>query len=187
MKLCPICSKWLQRTLLESNLPAMRCPICQGKWISADEYLSWLTPQLARGLSEIDLAKEFEASCPTANNDLVLICPDCSRLLRRFKIFPNHDFHLDHCQNCKGIWFDKNEWQTLQSHNFHLKLNHFFTEIWQEKLDSQDMQLRFDSMYHEVFGTVDYEKIKEIRAWIANHPRGERLMAYLTDRDPYTG
>lgn len=187
MKMCPICSTKLSRTLLESNLPALQCPNCHGMWISSNEYLTWVTTQSPPTFGGMDASQNFETPYPTSDNNKALLCPDCGRILRRFKIWPNHDFHLDRCQSCNGIWFDENEWQTLQSQNFHLQLNDFFTHAWQEKLRGQEMHLRFDKMYRDVFGSDDYDKVKEMRNWLIAHPNGNRLLAYLTDRDPYSG
>jgi hypothetical protein len=42
-------------------------------------------------------------------------------------------------------------------------------------------------MYLDRFGTADYQRIRDIRAWLQGHPNGGSLLAYLTDRDPYKG
>ena len=187
MNLCPVCSIQLNRTLLDSNLPAFYCSQCECIWVSANEYLSWLTPNSSIPIENIDLTRNFDTPFPISDNNKALICPDCGRIMRRFKIWPNHDFYLDRCSNCNGIWFDKNEWQTLQTQNFHNQLNIFFTHAWQENLRSKEMHQRFDSMYLDVFGAEDYQKIKDIRLWLADNPNGNRLLAYLSDKEPYKG
>jgi hypothetical protein len=35
------------------------------------------------------------------------------------------------------------------------------------------------------FGDEDYARIKEIRAWLEQHPQRGALIAYLSDKDPY--
>ena len=42
-------------------------------------------------------------------------------------------------------------------------------------------------MYLDRFGPEDYRKVREIRTWLHSHPRGNSLLAYLSDRDPYQG
>ena len=185
MKSCPICSIQLNRTLLDSNLPAYSCSNCHGIWISANEYFSWLAPEMSVQNNEIDFARDFDTPYPVSDNNQAITCPDCGRFLRRFQIWPNNKFHLDRCSSCNGIWFDRNEWQTLQAQNLHKQLNIFFTEAWQEKLRSEEMKKRFEKMYLDLFGSEDYEKIKAIRGWLSDHPNGNRLIAYLTDREPY--
>jgi hypothetical protein len=63
----------------------------------------------------------------------------------------------------------------------------FFTDPWQQKLREEEMRRRFDKMYLDKFGAENYARIKDIRAWLAEHPQGSSLLAYLTDKDPYRG
>lgn len=187
MKKCPICHVDLNRTLLEENLPAYSCPECQGIWVSANEYLSWLPPQTAVSVEEIDIDRDFDFPHPIVTDRKAIFCPDCGRYLRRFRIWPNIRFHLDRCSHCNGIWFDDQEWQTLRTHNLHKQVNLFFTQAWREKLRGEEMRRRFDNMYRDKFGPADYNKIQEVRAWLQAHPQGTSLLAFLTDRDPYHG
>jgi Zn-finger nucleic acid-binding protein len=183
MKKCPVCQAKLNRILLEQNLPAFSCTSCEGIWISSNEYLSWLAPQ--GPTTEINDISE-DNPLPVVDNRQALLCPDCGRFLRRFKIWPDIEFQLDRCGGCNGIWFDRNEWQTLKIKNMHHNISLFFTDEWQEKLRNEEMKRRFVKMYQEKFGP-DYQKIKEIRAWLSEHPQGGQLLAYLTDKDPYRG
>ena len=187
MKNCPLCQVLLRRTYVASNLPAHACPHCHGIWISSNEYLAWLAPNHILSIEEIDIEAEFATPYPIADNRQAMCCPDCGRFLRRYKIWPNLAFHLDRCSHCHGIWFDCNEWQTLQAQNLHNKVNIFFTETWQQKLHSEEMKSRFAKMYLDRFGPADYRRIQDIRVWLQNHPKGGHLLAYLTDRDPYKG
>ncbi|KAA3661307.1 MAG: hypothetical protein DWQ04_16860 [Chloroflexi bacterium] len=187
MKSCPICSVQLNRTLLDTNLPAYNCSNCHGIWISANEYLSWAAPKFVLSISEINIERDFDVPYPLSDNNQALLCPDCGRILRRFQVWPNIEFHLDRCSTCNGIWFDRYEWQTLQTQDLHRKINVFFTETWQEKLRSEEMRERFEKMYLEIFGQENYQKIKEVRTWLTDNQSGNRLLAYLTDKDPYKG
>ena len=114
MKTCPICTLDLNRVLLETNLPAYKCANCNGLWISANEYLSWLLPENVLSIEEIDIEQEFDVPYPISESDKAILCPDCGRFLRRFKVWPNVKFHLDRCHSCNGIWFDKNEWDAFR-------------------------------------------------------------------------
>jgi len=185
MKKCPVCAVKLNRILLEQNLPAYSCTSCDGIWISSNEYLSWLTPQRGMAIEGIDL--DGDIPLPVVDHRKALLCPDCGHILRRFKIWPAIEFHLDRCGGCNGIWFDRNEWQVLKAKDLHHNVPVFFTDVWQEKLRNEEMKRRFEKMYREKFGAEDYQRIKEIRAWLAAHPQGGRLLAYLTDKDPYRG
>lgn len=187
MNSCSICTVELEPTTLDEHLPAFTCPICNGIWISAVDYQNWLTIDRMYPLAEIDIEREFDIPYPITEHDRAITCPDCGRILRRYQIWPNLDFNLDRCSHCYGIWFDNNEWQTLQTQALHKQVFVFFTEAWQEKLRGKEMKARFEAMYLSLFGTEDYEKIKAIRQWISDNPNGNRLVAYLIDRDPYKG
>jgi Zn-finger nucleic acid-binding protein len=163
MRPCPVCTVELESTLLDDNLPAFSCPVCHGIWISAVEYQDWLTIDRMYPLAEIDIERQFDTPFPISENHKALICPDCGRILRRYQVWPNLDFNLDRCSHCYGIWFDNNEWQTLQAQDLHKQLFVFFTQAWQEKLRGKEMEARFEAIYESVFKKADYEKIKNLR------------------------
>lgn len=185
MKKCPVCKENLQSGLLETGLPAHECGNCGGIWISANEYLTWAKSEQGISVEEIEI--DGEIPFPIVDNRKAILCPDCGRFLRRFKIWPDIEFHLDRCGGCNGVWFDKNEWQALKSQHLHHKVNMFFTDVWQQKLHNEEMRRRFEKMYTDKFGAEDYQKIKSIRNWLDEHPHGGGLLAYLTDKDPYHG
>lgn len=188
MTVCPVCKVEQKHILLEQNLPAFSCSTCEGIWICSTEYFSWLTLQEKDiSVQQVSIEQGEIAPLPVIDTKKALLCPDCRHILRRFKIWPDFDFHLDRCGACNGIWFDRNEWQVLKLNNLHHVVHIFFTDAWQEKLRDEEMRRRFDKMYQETFGLEDYEKIQEIRAWLAEHPHSRQLLAYLTDTDPYQG
>ena len=184
MRLCPVCQKVeLKEVMLDQDLPAHTCIGCGGIWVSANEYLSW--GQTHRPALAPDL--ELDVPEPVFDTNKAILCPDCGRILRRFKIWPHIKFHLDRCKNCNGVWFDKNEWHILKEHNLHQQVNVFFTEPWQKKLRQEEARRRFEKMYLDKFGQADYAEIKRIKQWLTEHPRGVGLLAYLMDDNPYKG
>lgn len=187
MQYCPKCEIQFKDIRLENELPAHVCSGCEGVWIAANEYALWAVPIGSMTVDQVDFDQPFDTPYPINDSSKALICPDCSRILRRFQVWPNSDFHLDRCGKCHGIWFDQHEWETLSEMNLHTLLNLFFTESWQEKLRSEEMHRRFNKMYLELFGEEDYAEIQSVRSWLSDHPNGARLLAYLTDRDPYVG
>lgn len=185
MKKCPTCKISLNQVLLETNLPGYRCPDCTGIWISSNEFLAWLPPQEPSSITEITI--DGDLPLPVVDNREALLCPDCDRFLRRFKIWPDLQFHLDRCSHCQGIWFDRNEWETLKLKNLHRQVHLFFTDVWQQKLRNEVMRRRLAKMYSDKWGAETYQIIKDMRAWLNQHPQRDSLLAYLTDKDPYRG
>ncbi len=184
MKYCPVCNDIeLRRILIEDDLPVHECRRCGGIWLSAYDYHIWLAEQDELPSQEADASDPL----PVIDTDKLIVCPDCKRFLRRFKIWTDIDFHLDRCKHCNGVWFDKNEWQNLKRRNLHKQIHHFFTEPWQNKLRREETKKRFEKLYLDRFGAEDYAEIKRIKTWLAKHPQGPHLLAYLTDPNPYKG
>lgn len=178
---CPVCkTPSLQPDQLLEGLPAQRCTTCAGQFISSTAYWAWLKSQTLEPGIPLD---DTDASRVEAGQ--ARICPDCGHLLMRTRVWPNVNFQLDSCGHCNGIWLDRDEWHTLQAHHLHNRINLFITRPWQEKLRQIEAGKRFDAMYLERFGAEDYARIKEIRAWLNDHPRRQALLAFLADPDPY--
>ncbi len=180
---CPVCrSHSLERHTLATGLPAYRCQTCQGIWISSSEYWTWLKARPE------DISSSFEIPdvvMPIEDVAQVKQCPECGHILRRYKVWPNIKFYLDRCGTCGSVWFDNGEWDYLKAQEKHDQVHIFFTEVWQDKIRAEEMRQRMDAMYLEKFGAEDYERIKEIRAWLWQHPKQAMLMAFLEDRNPY--
>jgi Zn-finger nucleic acid-binding protein len=177
---CPICKKpRLKPHELEAGLPASTCRKCGGVWISAAQYWEWLK---ARGDTPPE-SPAVETPLPVDVKQAKL-CPDCGHILTRYKVWPNVDFFVDHCGHCKGVWFDRNEWDVVRSRNLHDDVHMFFTRQWQERLRAEETKKQFERIYQERFGE-DYAELKRVRAWIVQHPKRAELLAYLSDRDPY--
>ena len=180
---CPVCKKeTLAKHQLEADLPAYQCTDCGGIWISALQYWEWIK---GREEGPPDLTADVERPIPIEEAAQAKLCPESGHILRRYKVWPDVKFYLDRCGSCSGLWFDRDEWDYLRSHEQHDDVHIFFTDMWQEKLTAEEARRRFERMYLDRFGAEDYRRIQEIRAWLHQHPLGSALLAYLTDKDPY--
>lgn len=179
---CPLCKQAdLMWQMMDVGLASFRCEQCGGVWISALEYQKWM-----RGREQAPV-KEPSQEEPLAVSDTATpkFCPDCKHMLVRYRFSPDIKFYLDRCGGCHGVWFDRNEWETLVAHNLHDKVPLFFTEPWQSQMRAEETRRQFERIYLTRFGEADYARLQEIRAWIYGHPQQQLLLAYLTDRDPY--
>ena len=179
---CPICKKAMDyHTLLDAQLPAYRCPSCEGMWISSNEYLRWLRAQEAalpdRPVEEVEL--------PIWEVSQLKLCPGCGHFLWRHKVFPNAAFYLDRCGHCNGVWFDKDEWAALVKLNMHDDINQFFTRPWQDRLREEEARSMLDQLYLERFGSEDYAWVKETWRWLHDHPQRSMMLAFLQAEEPY--
>ena len=93
---------------------------------------------------------------------------------------------MDRCNNCNGVWLDKNEWESLKAADLHDEINKVFTKPWQQHIDDETSASKLDSMYLKKFGESDYQKIKEIRKWLQDNPNRNVLIAFLLDKDPFS-
>jgi len=64
-------------------------------------------------------------------NDIIQakICPDCGRILIKYRVDNSLDFYVEHCGNCNGIWFDKNEWDNIKLNNLHDRYTTFLQNL----------------------------------------------------------
>ena len=180
---CPVCKRDnLTKCQLEADLPAYQCNKCGGIWISAAQYWKWLKRR------DDDLAEppiSIDAPLLVEEVGQAKLCPDCGHILRRYQVWPNVKFYLDHCEHCSSVWFDRDEWDVLKSRGLHAQVHIFFSDLWQEKIRAEESKRQLEKIYLDRFGAEDYGRLKEIKEWVDGHPQRGALLAYLSDRDPY--
>jgi Zn-finger nucleic acid-binding protein len=179
---CPVCKTKRCRPIeLEDNLKAASCESCGGHWISSQNYSTWLEhhgdtiPEKPFSEVAVDVSDVHDAK----------LCPDCSRILLKYKVGHGLDFFVEHCPGCGGIWLDTNEWNALQDKNLHDEIHKMFSTSWQSRIRGDQMANTLDQVYANRLGAESYEKAKEIRQWIQDNPQKQAILAFLSDKDPY--
>lgn len=165
---------------LEEGLNVKECNHCEGQWSSSRDYWFWLEhhEQLETDSSYSDIDFELEDSKKAK------ICPDCGRILIKFRVGHGINFRLDHCNSCNGVWFDKNEWKVLKSRNLHEEIHSIFTTEWQNQIQKEERAKHFEESYIQKLGQ-DYPKIKEFKEWLDDHRRRSSILAFLSDANPF--
>ena len=177
---CPVCKRATLFTQTVSEPLTMACcTVCEGKWLSSTAYWSWL--DTLEG--ELPEKRYSDFSCEVEDTPQAKICPDCGRILLKFKVGHGLDFRLDHCNSCNGVWFDKNEWEMLESRNLHDEIHKIFTTAWQNDVRAEERNQYFEKMYQEKFGD-DYAKIIEFKNWLDDHDLKNTILAFLSDPKP---
>ncbi|WP_428036621.1 zf-TFIIB domain-containing protein [Amphritea sp.] len=177
---CPICKKGnLVPSFLEGLFRAHTCDDCGGNWLLIEDYVAWKERHPEHAFVQEDA---FEAD----DSKQALICPMTGTLMHKYKISNSSDHRLDYSPSVGGVLLDKGEWQYLKEQKLAGSLNKIFTAEWQRSLREQNAEMTFADIYRERFGDESYEKIKEIRAWLNDHPRRADLRAYLLAEDPYS-
>lgn len=179
---CPVCKEnQLGPIVLLEGLSASQCLNCNGLFIASDAYMAWWR-SLGKVLPEKEGTIEIDPSWDVKE---LKFCPNCRHIMASYKIFPDTSYYLDRCRNCNGIWLEFKEWEVLVDRHLHDNLNEFFTRPWQDNLRAAETRNHMESIYLEKLGPSDYEKVKEIREWLRNHPRYGMLLAFLQADDPY--
>jgi Zn-finger nucleic acid-binding protein len=180
---CPVCKTTeLESTELDERLSSFHCPNCGGNFIRGAEYWKWLeerdTP-LAERLYETEGLSLAEPGLP-------IDCPECRIRMVKYLVGRNLSFTLDHCEGCRGTWLDRNEWEALKKRNLHDDLDTIFTSFWQTEAQRNARKKRMEEIYIGRFGEDDYSEIKRIRFWLDTKMNREELLAFLTDREPFS-
>ena len=179
---CPVCKTTeLVSAQLDENLAALNCRACGGNWIRGTAYLTWLEDH---GSNLAERVHDTE-NLALAEPGLPLDCPECRFRMVKYLVGRGLSFALDHCEGCKGIWFDRNEWEALKKRNLHDDITLMFTAFWQKEAQRGLRKRRMEEIYINRFGADDYTEIKRIRWWLDTKTNREELLAFLTDRDPF--
>jgi Zn-finger nucleic acid-binding protein len=179
---CPVCkTSQLFSAELDLNLTSLKCPDCGGDWIHGAEYWKWLEKH---GPSPPERTVQDEV-LSLIEPDKYLDCPECRFRMHKYVVGHGLSFTLDHCDGCKGIWLDRNEWEALKKRNLHDDINSMLTSFWQTQAQKEPRKKHLEQVYIRRFGADNYEEIKRIRAWLETCQNKQGLLAYLTDNDPY--
>jgi len=177
---CPSCKKEsLVPSFIEASFRGHTCAVCGGNWILIQDFISWSEIN-QDGFGEAkDVEYELEESQGT------LICPIAKTIMHKYRINSSTDHKLDFSPRVGGVWLDSGEWQYLREHGLARTINSIFTDQWQKQIRKNDKQTLFSELYERKFGTEDYQKIKELRAWLEASESKFELRSYLLAENPY--
>lgn len=185
---CPVCKNALIEThQLLQELNVSLCSQCQGFWLRYDDYWNWYTGTKSdAGSDDIpDLKVQSSDYLPVLDSKQAKLCPDCGRILIKYRVDARLDFYVDHCGACNGVWLDKNEWEQLGIYNLHNHIHEFFTSPWQKNIHEEIVREHLDKRYLSKFGSADYEKLKKVKLWIDTNTNKNEIMAFLLDKNPF--
>lgn len=177
---CPSCKHDAFQTRdLDQGLSCNHCSNCQGNWISGQQYWDWLR---AKG----ENLAEREPGAPTpqvADSPSAKTCPSCGRWLIKYKVGHGLAFQVEHCGGCDGVWLDQNEWDALKARNLHDDLQYICDSLWQRGVHREETDALANARFAKSLGG-DFQRAREVREWITNHPNRAVLLAYLVDHLP---
>jgi Zn-finger nucleic acid-binding protein len=174
---CPVCATTSLESLDPNALPQrLVCGRCGGQWIKAFQYWKWLK---AHGENLPEKPPQEGKSLPVSDSTAAKLCPECGHFLRRSKVGHGIDFHVDRCTACGGIWFDKNEWEILESRNLHDDVHFIFSSAWQHGVVKEEQRQDYEKRVEAILGKEAFARVKEFKAWVESHPRHHTIKAFL--------
>lgn len=178
MSRCPSCAdRALEPIRLgESDLPALGCSACGGALLSLVGYRDWRD---RTGADAVEAgAAPSEDAGEVSDTQSALRCPKCSAFMTKYRFSAEARNQIDLCNHCDEVWLDHGEWELLGRFALSKQLATVFTRPWQHRLRSEEARQRAETRWRETLGS-DYDRARELRGWLASHPKGKELMAYL--------
>ncbi len=176
---CPICNgkneKSLEPERLEDKLIGYHCTDCGGYWICSRDYHNWLEIK-GKILEEKD---EYDVSLKADDIFKAKLCPECRRIMTKYRVGHGLQFKLDICGSCNGFWMDKNEWEILKSKNLHDEINIIYTRAWQKKVKNEENQEKLKQVIEKRLGKGIFEKADEFKEWLNQQAEKDMILAYL--------
>lgn len=169
---------------LSGDLAVMKCPDCQGNWISSANYEAWQASQpqepaepklVARSVTKLDFL-------PSPLDNKAALCPECQHYLSRAKVYYKRSFYVDRCMHCGGIWCDKGEWEVLENLGLHTRIEHMFSPEWQMRERELEYAEKERQATIEKLGSEVAAMVFELAEVLEKHPNGDFGVAYLMRR-----
>ena len=170
---CPHCKTHaLSPTALEQGLVAAHCGQCDGSLLPLLNYRYWV------GASHTSEPVPNPVG-DVEDNHHALQCPKCQRLMIKYRIGLDSGNKIDLCANCDEVWLDSGEWTLLKQLGFHEQLPNIFTDVWQRNIRRQRQAALQQERYEKLIGTADFDRIKDFKLWLEQHPHKEQIKQYL--------
>ena len=182
---CTSCKKGkLQPGYLDDLFPAHNCNNCGGNWIKLEDYLRWRETAAPELLTQPEGVNVSEMEAEADETKRAVMCPVHGTIMLKYRISKDHSHRIDINPAINAIWLDKGEWALIKAEGLSGSLNKIFTAPWQRNIKEQNAADVLDASYRNQLGDEDYEKLKEMRAWLDDKEKRNIMVAYLAARDP---
>jgi Zn-finger nucleic acid-binding protein len=159
---------------LADDLQALQCEACAGTALNLHDYQNW------RSRSPQQLPADTVALLQDGDADSrVRTCPNCARLMQRYRPAIELEFWIDRCAPCQLVWFDRDEWAALADLGLAGRLRDVLTDAWQRQLRDDEIDRQRDAALRARHGDACIDEITRMRAWLDTQPRREELLALL--------
>ena len=114
---CPVDDTELAPTKYEADVEVDQCPDCKGVWLDQGE-LERIQEAVENDYSEeLKKVPDYVAraySMARAQQEADRACPKCNATMTKREYGFASQIMIDVCPECRGIWLDANELQTLE-------------------------------------------------------------------------
>jgi len=110
-----------------------------------------------------------------------MLCPECGKLLARFRVGHGLSFFIDHCAGCGGVWLDVHEWEALKRVGLHDRIHRIFSSAWQTQILHEQQQQAAEHRLAAQIGQSDFDRLREMTRWIEAHAHRSEIAAYLLE------
>lgn len=179
MATCPKCEEHaLSPTLIEAGLSARGCGTCEGLLVDLVGYRAWSDQQ---GIDTMAINEGVTADI--ADTKKAVLCPNCLRIMTKFRVSTHAENRLDFCGHCDVAWLDGGEWGQLQAMGLRAHLGSIFSAPWQRRLQESQSHRMNEQSARERFDD-DYDQINEFRLWLSERPDRDEIIGWIAHSDP---
>jgi Zn-finger nucleic acid-binding protein len=149
----------------------MVCSQCGGLWVPGGDVSSI-------GEQEM-LAALMGTGDPPAVDTGACLCPEGHGLLLRARVELEPPFSLDRCDHCRGIWFDRGEWDVLAQNYLLEHLDDLWTAAWQRQQRREQTRRSYFERCRQRFGDDLFDALTGVAEALQGHPRRAEALAFL--------
>lgn len=136
---CPRCVNSNLSKEIYEGVHIDRCSNCDGAWLDEGEIAMIIAKR--EKIVPLDKQDKTFLGVPEKELETKIACPHCSRLMKTFNYGVNSGIILDSCPDSKGLWFDKDELEKVQSYReFWEKEAVSRGDKWESLIKSEDLK-----------------------------------------------
>ncbi|MEO0424678.1 MAG: zf-TFIIB domain-containing protein [Pseudomonadota bacterium] len=175
---CPKCKhRVLLPTVLTAGLSARGCKGCRGAMVDLVAYRAWSDHQ---GIDAV--RTEGGADIAVDDTAKAVLCPNCDKLMLKFRVSPDTENRLDYCAGCDAAWLDGGEWQQLEHMGLRANLGSVFSEPWQRRVREGEVSRMQAATLRERFGER-HDYLIAFKRWLQTQPDRHEIVGWLATPD----
>ena len=179
---CPKCRKptlgLAPGALAEPGKPegSRQCSLCGGLWLPRSLIEYWQhEPFVETGTGQT-------SAPPPIEDQRTGLCPDGHGIMIRARVNGPVSFHIERCALCRGVWFDRGEWQKLAAQRFLDHLDDLWDPQWQKRRREEAGQRSLDQALVQELGSELFADLEQLARALRRHPARAQVLAWLAER-----